>query len=120
KRLKDSSVTPLVLAVTGWPDSSVPQLRGIPGTQVVAPRPPKQVRKSYSFTSTLPLAVASDETFEELAIDDPERVYFTVIDSRGVVRFVAPVAPGSDDLEAAVDEVLAAAEQAEHQRMSRR
>ena len=39
-----------------------------------------------------------------------------VIDCRGVVRFVAPIAPDADDLDAALDEVLAAAEQAEHAR----
>ena len=35
-----------------------------------------------------------------------------VVDCRGIVQFVAPIAPDSDDLDAALDELLAAAEQA--------
>jgi hypothetical protein len=118
RRLKDSGNAPFVLAVTPQPQISnaitlTPQT---PQPQVVMP----SVRRSFSFTTSVPLALASDSTFEELAIDDPDRVHFTVIDSRGVVRFVAPIAPGSDDIDAAVDEVLAAAEQAEHLRTQRR
>jgi hypothetical protein len=78
------------------------------------------LRKMYGFTTSVPLAIASYETFSELAIDDQERVHFMVIDPRGVVRFVAPIQPGSDDIDAAVDEILAAAEQAEHSRAQRR
>jgi hypothetical protein len=101
-----------------------------PFVLAVSPAPPRNfnapiaarpiLRKEFGFTTTVPLAVANDETFTELAIDDPERIHFMVIDCRGVVRFVAPVAPGSDDIDAAVDEVLAAAEQAEHSRTQRR
>jgi hypothetical protein len=86
-------------------------------SQLVAQAP---FRTSFGFTTSVPLALATESTFSELAIDDPERVHFMVIDCRGVVRFVAPIAPGSDDLDAAIDEVLAAAEQAEHSRSQRR
>ena len=47
---------------------------------------------------------------------EDERVFFMVIDGHGVVRFVAPLAPNADDLDAALDDLLAAAEQAEHAR----
>jgi PDZ domain len=114
-RLKDSDNAPFVLAVTPSPQSNN-AIAMAPQAQLVAP----PVRRSYSFTSSVPLALATDATFEELAIDDPDRVHFTVIDCRGVVRFVAPIAPGSDDIDAAVDEVLAAVEQAEHLRTLRR
>jgi hypothetical protein len=115
KRLEGSDNAPFVLAVTPRPQPSN-TIAMAPQAQLVMP----PVRKSYSFTTTVPLALATDATFEELAIDDPDRVHFTVIDCRGVVRFVAPIAPGSDDIDAAVDEVLAAAEQAEHLRTLRR
>lgn len=47
---------------------------------------------------------------------EPERAQFMVIDGRGEVKFVSPIAVGGDDIDAAVDEVLAAAEQAERPR----
>lgn len=72
-----------------------------------------------SFTASVPLAVAEDEVFETLALNDSQRISFMVIDCRGVVRFVAPIAPDADDLGAAVDDILAATEQAEHQRTRR-
>jgi hypothetical protein len=111
--------SPFVLAVSPEPQASN-MLQGGGGLLVARATPPAPVRKSYGFTTNVPLAIASDSTFTELAIDDPERIHFMVIDCRGVVRFVAPIAPGSDDIDAAVDEVLAAAEQAEHSRAQRR
>ena len=113
KRLTGESA-PFVLAVTDEPKMSntvalAPQAQLVPS-----------VRKAHGFTTSVPLALASKQAFEELAIDDPERAYFVVIDCRGVVRFVAPIAPGSDDIDAAIDEVLAAVEQSEHLRTQRR
>ncbi|NVB84326.1 MAG: PDZ domain-containing protein [Kofleriaceae bacterium] len=77
-------------------------------------------RKGTGFSSTVPLAAASVKDYEELSLREMNRVQFMVVDSRGIVRFVAPIAPDSDDVEAAVDEVLAAAQQAEHARTQRR
>jgi hypothetical protein len=110
-RIKGEGSGPTLLAVT-------PRAQPI-NTAATASRS-GSLRKSFGFASSVPLALASDTTFEELAIDDPERVHFMVIDCRGIVRFVAPIAPGSDDIDAAVDEVLAAAEQSEHLRTQRR
>jgi hypothetical protein len=72
-----------------------------------------------SFSSPVALAVADNDTFEALAMADQDRAFFMVIDCKGIVRLVTPLAPDSDDLEAAVDEVLAGAEQAEHARTAR-
>ena len=67
------------------------------------------------FTSGIALAATDEDTLDELAFEDADHfIYFMVIDARGVVRFVTPVAPDADDLDAAIDEVLAAAVQAEH------
>jgi hypothetical protein len=109
-RLKSDGNGPALVAVT----SRAQPVNKAPVTPVLP------VRRSYGFTSSVPLALASETTFEELAIDDNERVHFMVIDARGIVRFVAPIAPGSEDIDAAIDEVLAAAEQAEHLRTQRR
>jgi hypothetical protein len=67
-----------------------------------------------TFTSSVALAGADSETFQSLAMIEPDRAFFMVIDCKGIIRLVTPIAPDSDDLDAAVDEVLAGAEQAEH------
>lgn len=71
------------------------------------------------FTSSVPLAVADYDTFEPFSMGDRDRAFFLVIDCKGIVRLVMPIAPDSDDLDAAVDEVLAGAEQAAHARQRR-
>lgn len=73
-----------------------------------------------SFTSPVALAVADVDTFSALAMDEQDRAFFMVIDCKGITRLVTPLAPDSDDLDGAVDEVLAGAEQAEHTRTTRR
>jgi hypothetical protein len=60
----------------------------------------------------VPLLVADAETYEHFAIGDGDRIQFMVIDARGIVHYAAPVIPSSDDAEAALDELYAAAEQA--------
>jgi len=60
----------------------------------------------------VPLALAEPSLYEEFTIPDGERIHFTVVDCRGVINYVAPVAPTADDLEAVLDELFAAAEQA--------
>ena len=76
------------------------------------------VRKG--FPSPVALAVVDNLTFGSLAMEDPDRAFFMVIDCKGIVRLVTPIAPESDDLDAAIDEVLAGATQAEHTRTARR
>jgi PDZ domain len=72
-----------------------------------------------SFNSPVALAAADSETFQALAMIEPDRAFFMVIDCKGIIRLVTPIAPDSDDLDAAVDEVLAGAEQSEHSRSRR-
>ncbi|MEO8842113.1 MAG: PDZ domain-containing protein [Kofleriaceae bacterium] len=73
-----------------------------------------------SFNSPVALAVADNDTFTALSMDEQDRAFFMVIDCKGITRLVTPIAPDSDDLDGAVDEVLAGAEQAEHTRTTRR
>jgi membrane-associated protease RseP (regulator of RpoE activity) len=60
----------------------------------------------------VPLLVADAETYEQFAIGDGDRVQFMVIDCRGIVQYAVPVVPSSEDADAVLDELYAAAEQA--------
>ncbi len=64
----------------------------------------------------VPLAAAGEDDFARAATNDGDRVFVMVLDCHGIVRFVTPIAPEDDALDAAIDEVVAAAEQAEHLR----
>lgn len=99
-RLRDAENPPGVLAVTAAPLDKRSSLR-------------------KSFTANVTLASTERDVFEDFALRDSVRISFMVIDCRGVVRFVAPIAPDADDFEAAVDDLLAAAEQAEYLRTRR-
>jgi len=48
----------------------------------------------------------------ELVISDADRLGVVVIDVRGTVQYVGPIAPDSDDADAVLEEVFAAADQA--------
>jgi PDZ domain len=48
----------------------------------------------------------------ELVISDAERLGVIVIDGRGIVQYLGPIAPNSDDTEAVLDELFASADQA--------
>lgn len=48
----------------------------------------------------------------DLVISDRERLGVIVVDGRGIVQYVGPVAPNGDDTEAVLDELFAAADQA--------
>jgi hypothetical protein len=69
-----------------------------------------------TFSASVPLALAAQTPLTRLLIEDPLRVQLMVLDGRGTIRFVTPISPDDDDLDAVLDEVLAAAEQAEHAR----
>ncbi len=68
--------------------------------------------KQYARGFDVPLLVTDQDTFAELAITDPDRIHFMVIDCRGVVQYAAPLAPEAEDKAAVLDEIYAAAEQA--------
>lgn len=48
----------------------------------------------------------------ELVISDRDRLGVIVIDGLGIVQYIGPIAPNSDDAEAVLDELFAAADQA--------
>lgn len=52
----------------------------------------------------------------DMLISDRDRLGVIVIDGHGIVQYLGPVAPNSDDTEAVLDEVFAAAELAWHSR----
>jgi hypothetical protein len=55
----------------------------------------------------------SDSPFSrELVISDRDRLGVIVIDGRGIIQYIGPVAPNSEDTAAVLDEVFAAADQA--------
>jgi hypothetical protein len=114
-RIKED--TPEVLGITPYNSDPVATIGG--GRQVIATSMTKPFPTRSGFGSTLPLVVAEEDEFSQVTLQESDRVQIMVVDCRGIVRFVAPLAPGSEDLEAAVDEVLAAVEQAEHQRTRR-
>lgn len=102
KQVDKPGAPPLPLAVTRPAD---------PGSRA------KDVAKSSTFKGTatkldVPLALADAPVYDEFTLPDVERVHFTVVDCRGVVQYVAPVAADGVDTDAAMDELFAAAEQA--------
>jgi peroxiredoxin len=77
--------------------------------QLQQPQPQTSPRKL--FASSVALAVAPADGALDVELLEADRVVFMIVDARGIVRFVSPLAPGADDSDAALDEVLAAAEQ---------
>ncbi len=94
-------VAPHVVGITPVNDGAEPPKRG-------------------GFVPSLPVWLADEEDFRDVTLKESDRIQVMVVDCHGVIQFVAPLAPGSDDLDAAIDEVLAAVEQAEHSRLQRR
>ncbi|MBV8762801.1 MAG: PDZ domain-containing protein [Deltaproteobacteria bacterium] len=92
----------------------------IPTVLAVTPtvRDPSTLRKV--FTSSVKLATAPEDAILENELLEGDRIHFLIIDAKGIVRFVSPIAPDSDDIDAALDEVLAACEQEEHAAKVRR
>jgi hypothetical protein len=62
-------------------------------------------------TLEVPLLATDSEIYGRFAMRDGDRVHFMVIDCRGVVQYVAPIVPNTDDTSAVLDELYAAAEQ---------
>jgi hypothetical protein len=93
-------IAPQVVGVTPVNDGAEPPKRG-------------------GFVPSLPVWLADEEDFREVTLRESDRIQVMVVDCHGVIQFVAPLAPGSDDLNATIDEVLAAVEQAEYSRTRR-
>jgi hypothetical protein len=64
----------------------------------------------------VPLARPSGALVNDWTLFENERVHFMVVDCRGDVQFIAPIAPDDDDLDASLDNLFAAAEQAQRAR----
>lgn len=62
-------------------------------------------------TLDAPLLAADYDTYTKFAMKDVDRVHFMVIDCRGTVQYVAPIVPNTNDTDAVLDELFAAAEQ---------
>lgn len=98
--------------------------RGGPQALVLAVVPGEPTRDLQALQRSLdvPLAtgelVASGQDIDsspfsrEFVISDRDRLGVIVIDGRGTVQYVGPIAPNSDDTEAVLDELFAAADQA--------
>ena len=71
-------------------------------------------RISSSFALDLPLALVEEGAAQrdELLFGDTDRASLMVIDCRGIVTYVAPIAADGSDTDAALDELYAAAAQA--------
>jgi hypothetical protein len=87
---------------------------------VAAGRLDRNVRDRLATKLGVPLALADRSTFANLTLEERERTYFMVVDRRGIVRFVTPIAAAGDDVDTEIDEVVAAADQADHNRVLRR
>lgn len=72
------------------------------------------------YSSSVPLVIGPADMFLQGELFETDRIYFLILDTRGIVRCVTPIAPDSDDLDAALDEVLATVEQQEHATRPRR
>lgn len=84
----------------------------------IAPGTPEELGKGHTSVSLgAPLAAVDARTFSASVTDDRDRAFFTVLDTRGHIRFVMPVLPEDEAVDAAIDEVVAAAEQVEHARL---
>jgi hypothetical protein len=115
ERIKDAAPSVVGITTDGFDSQLQVAPPGAPGSRRANPTFPKR----STFASTLPLLVAAEDDFKEMTLQESDRVQMMVVDCRGVIRFVSLLAAGSDDLEAAIDEVLAAVEQAEYQRTRR-
>jgi hypothetical protein len=61
----------------------------------------------------VPLFVTDAATYQSLTINDAKRMSFMVVDCKGVVQHIVPVKPDADDLDAVLEELYTATEQAQ-------
>jgi len=61
----------------------------------------------------IPLLVTDSTTYQSLTINDAKRMSFMVVDCKGIVQHIVPVKPDADDLEAVLEELYTATEQAQ-------
>jgi membrane-associated protease RseP (regulator of RpoE activity) len=88
----------------------------------VTPRDPSRDPRVLQGLLDVPLATGEFTTSDddsdsspfgrELLLADHDRLGVIVIDGRGIVQYLGPIAPNSEDTEAVLDELFAAADQA--------
>jgi PDZ domain len=100
-----------------WTRAQAEKGGAVPLSFAVSVAPLNQMKVVKPIGLDVPLAIADRAMFEELTVPDSERISFMVIDCRGVVQYVAPIAPNGDDTDAVLDELFAAAEQASRRSM---
>jgi hypothetical protein len=61
----------------------------------------------------MPLLVTDTATYQSLTINDAKRMSFMVVDCKGVVQHIVPLKPDADDLDAVLEELYTATEQAQ-------
>jgi hypothetical protein len=96
--------------------------KGGPPPLVLAVVSGEQVRELKALQSALEVPLATGELLgagidgspfsRDLVISDRDRLGVLVIDGRGIVQYLGPIAPNGDDTEAVLDELFAAADQA--------
>jgi hypothetical protein len=77
---------------------------------------PDELRQRGALSLGVPLVIVDPQQYEQAATSDTDRVFVMVLDGRGIVRFVTPIAYDDEAVDGTLDEVVAAAEQAEHRR----
>lgn len=103
--------------------------KGMPQPLVLAVTFGEQLHDLSALQSTLDVPLAIDESpmldlnadrslfSRELVLADRDRLGVIVIDGHGIVQYVGPIAPNSDDTEAVLDELFAVADQASRRSM---
>ena len=98
--------------------------KGMPQPLVLAVTLGAQLHDLLALQSTLDVPLATDDSTlfdlntdrslfsREMVLADRDRLGVIVIDGHGIVQYVGPIAPNSDDTEAVLDELFAVADQA--------
>jgi membrane-associated protease RseP (regulator of RpoE activity) len=109
KARKAGGAQPLVLAVyTGDPTRELTALQKSIDVPLVTSEP----ERSFEASDAREPSFASAMFGSDLVLADRERLGVLVVDGRGIVQYVGPIAPNSDDTDAALDELFAVADQA--------
>ena len=96
--------------------------KGAPQPLVLAVIPSEQVRDVKALQRSLDVPLATGEFASsrdadsalfgrDLVLFDADRLGVVVIDSRGIVQYLGPIAPDSDDSEAVLEELFTVADQ---------
>ena len=110
KAKKAGGAQPLVLAVyTGDITRDLAALQKSIDVPLVTSEP----ERSFEPSDAREPSFASAMFGSDLVLADHDRLGVLVIDGRGIVQYVGPIAPNSDDTDAALDELFAVADQAQ-------